>query len=230
MSIVMRGSYLERVGNTRLECLPLQLRLHPAGEEHAHDVGMAGAHCLLIELPDDWGESIDGLIARARGPVLVETAGWMALEAAAAHQRHDRVVHLEPLAADLLNLCEDRVRLHSAAESSAAVRRATAMIEDCIDQPLTISALAAEARLHPTHFARSFRATTGYTVGHYIRRRRVARAQALFMNAPWLGLARVAAETGFADHAHLTRTFRQVVGVAPSVYRAALRREGVLPD
>lgn len=231
MSVVLSGSYLERVGRSTVECLPMQLRLHPAGEEHAHDVGSAGAHCLLLELAEEWNESIDLFVARASEPVLVETAGWLALEAAAVHRGGGANSHvdIESLTAELLGMCEERVRFERAAESSAAVRRAIALIEDSLDESITLTALAAAARLHPTHFARSFRATTGYTVGDYVRRRRVVRAQSLLLNAPALTLSRIAAETGFADHAHLTRTFRKATGVAPQTYRRALQRQGVVP-
>ncbi len=38
--------------------------------------------------------------------------------------------------------------------------------------------------------------------------------------------ARAAAETGFADQAHLTRWFRRYYGVTPGAYRAATHDDG----
>ena len=39
-------------------------------------------------------------------------------------------------------------------------------------------------------------------------------------NDPAVDLAALAAEIGYADHAHLTRDFRAVLGFTPSSYRA----------
>jgi AraC-like DNA-binding protein len=45
----------------------------------------------------------------------------------------------------------------------------------------------------------------------------MSRAKALLRTR--VPVARVAAETGFADQSHLTRVFKQVVRVGPGAYR-----------
>lgn len=52
-----------------------------------------------------------------------------------------------------------------------------------------------------------------------IRRYRLQEAARRLREDPSLPVARVAAELGYADHAHLTRDFRQVLGMAPQAYR-----------
>ncbi len=225
LSLVLRGRYFERIGKAGFECLPLSLRFHPAGEEHAHTIGETGAHCLMFELSDVWQESLRRLTTRACEPVFINSAGASALRANALYSLNSAVpsAQLEHVVAELLQLCEDSLRLQSASRASTAIQRVVAVIEECLDQELTLTALASVACLHPTHFARSFRAATGYTVHGYIRHRRIARAQTLLVNEPNKSLSRIAAETGFADHGHLTRTFRALVGMVPSVYRRDLR-------
>lgn len=208
----------------------MRIRFHLADEEHSHRVGPLGARCLNIELGDAWSESLERFKHATDRPILVESGGWWALQAAALHRagNHDSQLLCESLAAELLNLCERQLRIDQAVDRSAAIKRAITAIEDGLGYDLSLTSLASIVGLHPTHFARSFRKTTGLTVGEYIRHRRVARAQALMIAMPSMGISRIAAETGFADHAHLTRTFKQISGAIPSVYRSALEREGLI--
>jgi AraC-like DNA-binding protein len=52
-----------------------------------------------------------------------------------------------------------------------------------------------------------------------IRRRRLQEAAQRLREVPATDLAALAAELGYADHAHLTGDFREVLGIAPSSYR-----------
>lgn len=53
-----------------------------------------------------------------------------------------------------------------------------------------------------------------------IRRRRLQEAAESIRRDPGTDLASLAAELGYADHAHLTTEFRTVLGFTPSAYRA----------
>lgn len=53
-----------------------------------------------------------------------------------------------------------------------------------------------------------------------IRRRRLQEAAERVRESPETDLASIAAELGYADHAHLTRDFRAVLGIAPRAYRS----------
>src|SRR5699024_1440227 len=55
-----------------------------------------------------------------------------------------------------------------------------------------------------------------------IRRRRLQEAAELLRQNPGLDLTELAHESGYADHAHLTRDFRTNLGFTPSNYRSAL--------
>ena len=54
-----------------------------------------------------------------------------------------------------------------------------------------------------------------------IRRRRLQEAAQRVREQPGVDLATLAAELGYADHAHLTNDFRTVLGIAPSAYRSS---------
>lgn len=55
-----------------------------------------------------------------------------------------------------------------------------------------------------------------------IRRRRLQEAAQRLREHPETDLATLAAELGYADHAHLSHDFRTVLGLAPSRYRTAV--------
>lgn len=52
-----------------------------------------------------------------------------------------------------------------------------------------------------------------------IRRHRLQEAARRLREDPSLTVSRVAAELGYADHSHLTRDFRRVLGLSPQAYR-----------
>jgi transcriptional regulator GlxA family with amidase domain len=86
------------------------------------------------------------------------------------------------------------------------------------DVSLGLVELAREIGASPHHLSRVFRAEVGVPVGMYRRRLRL-RAALERLAGGESDLARVAADTGFADHAHLTREARALVGLTPSALR-----------
>ncbi len=97
-------------------------------------------------------------------------------------------------------------------------RRVTELIESSLDLTIRLEDCASKVRLSASYFSRAFKATFGSTVGNYIRRRRVERAQQLMLlsNEP---LSQIAFACGFADQAHYCRVFRSVVGLSPGIWR-----------
>ncbi|MEV7609629.1 helix-turn-helix domain-containing protein [Microbacterium sp. NPDC089320] len=61
----------------------------------------------------------------------------------------------------------------------------------------------------------------GVSPAAMIRRRRLQEAAEQLRIDPAADLAALAADLGYADHAHLSRDFRRVLGIAPRTYRAA---------
>lgn len=230
LSIVLAGSYREQIGTACLECLPMEMRLHPAGEEHSRLIGSLGARCMVVDLSSEWNESVKLIVTRLRRPLLVRAPGRWPLGIVADHSVSTDYYRaaLESWVASLLDICERQARVQRGTDRSHGIRRVIASIDERLNERLTLVELAREAGLHPTHFARSFRSLTGYTVGEFIRQRRVARAQQLFVTKTSFTVSRVALESGFFDHAHLTRNFRRLVGVSPSEYRSLLVRQGIV--
>jgi len=111
------------------------------------------------------------------------------------------------------------------------VRRATRFIDDNIGRQFQIRELAAAVRLSPGYFSHAFRDSFGRSAKAYVIERRVERAKRLMLETgdP---LVHIAKACGFADPAHLSRTFHLLVGDTPSNWRRSMRlsgEEGDLP-
>ena len=75
------------------------------------------------------------------------------------------------------------------------------------------------------HFAHAFKATFGTTVSHYIRCRRIERAQQVMLSSTQ-PLSQIAVACGFADQAHLCRAFREFMGLSPNAWRRESMKNG----
>ena len=103
--------------------------------------------------------------------------------------------------------------------AAPAVRRARAFLDAHLNERVSLAEVAAAAGLPPYQIYRAFERSFAMTPHHYQRQARVRVAAGLIRRG--VGLAEVAAAAGFADQAHLTRSFQSRMGVTPGAYRAA---------
>jgi AraC-like DNA-binding protein len=101
----------------------------------------------------------------------------------------------------------------------AAVRRARAHLIEHWSAPLPLATLSSVAGLSRFELVRRFRQQVGLTPHAFQTNLRIAHASAMLTAGE--PPARVAADCGFADQPHLTRTFKRVVGVTPGRFAAA---------
>src|SRR5262252_1172869 len=107
----------------------------------------------------------------------------------------------------------------TARDRAAAADRVRAFLHDGDTAQATLADLAAVAGCSRFAAYRAFRVRYGLSPSDYQRQLRLRAArQAL---AGGTAVADVAAATGFADQAHLTRWFRRCYGITPGAYRAA---------
>jgi AraC-like DNA-binding protein len=97
-----------------------------------------------------------------------------------------------------------------------AVRLCMEYLQEHAEENVTLQALSRHTGLSPFHLCRVFGKAVGMTPHAYLTQVRVRRAKALLRMG--LPAGRVAVETGFYDQAHLTRTFKQIVGLTPVRY------------
>ena len=116
-------------------------------------------------------------------------------------------------------------RGHAQAARAATRRRQRELTEEAKEilatrftERLPLDELAAELECSAYHLCRVFRKRTGISVHRYQNRLRVRVAQERIAQGE-RDLSRLAADLGFVDHAHLTRTFRRETGRTPSSFR-----------
>ncbi|RBL79645.1 AraC family transcriptional regulator [Streptomyces cavourensis] len=105
----------------------------------------------------------------------------------------------------------------------AVRRRVMDYVDAHLADALTLDELARVAALSTYHFARMFHASFGEPPHAWVRARRLAHARGLLAAAKG-DLAGIAQASGFGNASHLSRVFRDAVGVTPGQYRAARRR------
>jgi AraC-like DNA-binding protein len=102
-----------------------------------------------------------------------------------------------------------------------AVRRARDYLDHHLGERVSLAAVAKAADLTPYRLYRAFERSMAMTPHHYQRQARIRLAVRLIRRG--VALADIAAAAGFADQAHLTRSFQSRMGVTPGAYRAAWR-------
>jgi AraC family transcriptional regulator len=112
--------------------------------------------------------------------------------------------------------------MHRGGLPPGAMRRLQDHVDAHLSESIDLAELSAIAGLSVFHFARQFKLSTGVTPHYYLVHTRVQRAQEMLASTE-LSLSDVAFATGFSDQSHLTRHFRQIVGVTPGQFRRSHR-------
>ncbi len=219
VAVTLSGAIESRLRGRSLVGRPDDVWTEPIGESHANRVGPDGARVLVIQ-PDPARED---LLEPCRS-----------LLDGVHHFRHGGVAHLgrlllpelEPLdGVDelmveglVLQMLGLGARTSSVRDRGTWFDHAVQILHDGFLDRRTVAAIAGEVGLHPSYFARAFKARAGVTVGQYVRRLRLDwAAHQLRTTAEPIGL--IAIRARFADQSHFTREFRRYAGVTPGCYR-----------
>jgi transcriptional regulator GlxA family with amidase domain len=108
-----------------------------------------------------------------------------------------------------------------------ALRHALAFIEANLGERFTLDTLAASVGISRFHFARLFRASIGSSPMGYLMCVRVERGKQL-LETGGSSVCEIAAQLGFCDQSHFTRTFRRLAGVSPREYVRLKRRTSAI--
>ena len=222
---VLDGGYEEQHRGIVHRCTAATILFHAAGEEHLERFGETGGRSLIVETRSSWVERVSEVLPQA-----VRTTAMDGGSARLAGQR----LYEEFLAGDgASTLLIEGLLLQLTGEFSRVVTRVpalpprwladvTEMLRSDLQANLTLNFIGREVGAHPVHVAQMFRQYQGCTIGEYRRRMRVdfACRELATGDAP---LARIAAESGFADQSHFARTFKALTRMSPSRYRIAAR-------
>src|ERR1700736_4002490 len=106
----------------------------------------------------------------------------------------------------------------AAEDSNRRLLRARDAMDRTYAEPLDCAALARVSHFSEAHFIRAFRATFGETPHRYLQRRRVERSMFLLRETD-RSVTDICFDVGFTSRGTFSRTFREIVGEAPSDYR-----------
>ncbi|WP_308369204.1 MULTISPECIES: helix-turn-helix domain-containing protein [unclassified Streptomyces] len=93
-----------------------------------------------------------------------------------------------------------------------------------LDEPLTVSALAARAGMSPRSFARHFAAATGATPLRWLLDHRIATAQKLLERTD-LPMPEVARRSGFGSEVTMRQHFTSRLAISPRAYRTSFAEQ-----
>jgi AraC family transcriptional regulator len=231
VAIVVHGGFEESEGGRTSRYEEGQMLFRSAGLVHANELGPEGCHTLNIErlrVGDTlWPHLSAGLDGSWR---LVRVRMVLARRLIFEMQTDGcRTLTVESLLAELLAELS-REPLGATADRTASwLPRAEEMLRTRCPEAMALGEMARECGVHPSHFARAFRARYGRTAGEYARELRLSCAERLLRADRHASLAMVATTCGFADQAHFSRLFKRVFRVTPGDYRRRLgqaRRRG----
>lgn len=91
---------------------------------------------------------------------------------------------------------------------------AKTIINNNLNNPLTIRALARECGINECYLKKGFKAMFGKTIHEYREYKRIQKSKELILNGNY-NINEVAAEMGYTSHAYFSTAFKKIAGIKP---------------
>jgi AraC family transcriptional regulator len=234
--ITLKGIGTDGMMGRVYECKPSNILIRPAGETHTHEYGLKGMRGLVIEVRPQKLETM-----RSFTKVLDQCGSFTESYLAELGMR----LYSESLIMDsaseiaiegLLLEMFAQVTRQNLRESSGIqprwFKQALEFIHESYKEPINLSQVADEVKVHPSRLAQLFRYYNNCSVGEYIRRLRLIYAARGIMFSD-ISLAEISVAAGFYDQSHFTKYFKRYIGILPTELRAIARTQkggaGIFP-
>ena len=216
LTMVLRGGYWEQRSGTTMACKEGAVLFRPAGDSHSNRFSTEGAVCLNLLFR---GEEFRRSTASPNSPrrLLPSAAVYRIRREIRVNDDLSPLV-LEEVARVLYATLFEREGIRLDSDAPAWLERIRELVQDTFHRPPSLDQLAAQAGRHPVHVARAFHRHYGSTIGEFIRQRRLEVA-CYHLATTEMPVSVIAHESAFADHSHLSRTMRRLLGVQPSGFR-----------
>jgi AraC family transcriptional regulator len=222
LGVMLAGSFDLSFGARSFDCEPGTLFLEPAGETHCNCMGCRGASVLALQ-PDPAHADLEDLVGRvfrrpasSRHPHAHHIGRRISRESECPDAFSTLMV--QSLAFELLAVA-GRALGKAKWNRSVPLDRIEAQLRASRPGRLTITDLAREAGVHPSHLARVFRQKYGCSLGRFLLDRRLEWAATRLARSED-PISRIALEAGFADQSHFTRRFLAYAGLTPRRFRS----------
>lgn len=114
--------------------------------------------------------------------------------------------------------CIDDKNVIEGNKASPQIVSAIEYINSNYTNQLSLEDIAEKACMSKFHFSRKFKEVTGATVLEYLNNVRLTKVHSLLVSSDE-SIGAIVEMTGFSSSLHLTRVFKEIYGVAPSVFR-----------
>jgi AraC family transcriptional regulator len=206
VTAIISGEMMETIDDGEHRGATCSVLLKPAGTEHTnHAIGRKGTLCVTVQLAatlSQWAWFEDGPSANTALEL------YRALRSGA---------DVESAAFALLGGVSAAAELRCQRKPAWLVELLKTLDRD-FEEPIRFEQLAHAAGMHPVYISRAFHRHTGMTMQQYVRTKRLARARHL-LSTTSRAIHSIAAETGFADPAHLCRSMKGDIDLTPKQYR-----------
>jgi AraC family transcriptional regulator len=221
--LLLEGLYGERYRRQDKQFRPFTVMFRPSGVPHQDEIGPTGVKLFEIELRPSWRnrlEDCSAVLDAGCDDCMGGELLWLAMKLfCEVHGSADELL-IESLLAELLFEVATMPR-KELKQPPSWLPRVMDRVKCEHSARLTLEDLSGEAGVHPVHLSRVFRKFAGEGIGEYVRRLRI-RSACEQMLTPEIPMAEISLATGFADQSHFTRCFRQVTGMTPAKFRAAV--------
>ncbi|MBS1708668.1 MAG: helix-turn-helix transcriptional regulator [Armatimonadetes bacterium] len=207
--VLLGGDHIDDNGRSTHTQRPSSVVVHPVGLRHGTEVGPAGMVGINVffrdEAPCPTCRAYSVHSNRLVRDSALRLAGQMIRQPCAA----------EAATHELLSSFSDSC----SGKTPRWFRRALAFLEEDQIANVSLTGLAREIGVHPVSLCREFRRQTGTTFSDHVSGLRAARLCSAVLQSRPIGESSVA--SGYADHAHGTRSFRRYTGLSPAAFATA---------
>ncbi|HEX2682671.1 MAG TPA: helix-turn-helix domain-containing protein [Ferruginibacter sp.] len=220
-SFVLRGGCAEKK-KEHYERQPGSITWYPAGELHQITAVTAPSYHVNFELLPGFFTTnnidpvtIGAAIAGHPGirPLMLQV--YRELD----HTDSDSIFSLQQI---LLNLVQQTVSLRKSGLPRWAII-VREHLHDNWNKNVSLEKLSLVAGVHAVTISKYFPVYFSCTLGQYRRKLKIDQAIGKINRFPFLNMAQLAFDCGFADESHLIRTFREVTNILPGHFRKWVR-------
>ena len=136
-------------------------------------------------------------------------------------KQHEAAVKLLSIFAEHLSILSNQVIVHQTNAEPPVITRAKQYIQEHSAEDLRLNHVARAVNTSSFYFCKIFKKATGLNFTEYLARLRIEASKNLLLN-PNLRVSEIAFEVGFQSLTHFNRVFKNILGQAPTDYRAQL--------
>lgn len=220
--VILQGGSVEISGAKPREYSPLTTGFLPSSQAHSVRISNAGMKAFSIELAPKWLKRLSDFSLKADNPISC-SGGILTQLLLRIYREYNEADTATPLVVEglalemLAEVTRHQTRIQKFL-SPPWLKRLREILHENFAQNLSLSLLAREVDIHPSHLARTFRNHYQCSVGEYIRHLRLENAVEK-LTAFDKSLTEIALEAGFYDYSHFSKFFKQFYGVSPSEFR-----------